>query len=131
MTANVLYFPKGRARKPTKKVDLYDCLCLLIKDNSEIRNRKQVHLYLTWLMDELFESLSVYVNSERLKEVLLVLEKDKNKFYDDEVQLFKKTNEERCRQIVFQACDTIDDTEDCKNALGFAALILHVYRNNL
>ncbi|MCF6276411.1 MAG: hypothetical protein L3J07_01035 [Candidatus Magasanikbacteria bacterium] len=128
MSKNVLHFPTHKTRKPTTKVDLYKKLSLLIKKNPNIENPTQVWLFMSWLLNDLFQTRSVKVNSEKLAQTLIYFYEDNDKFYVNELNILCAENKEKYIQILYQIHIAITKEVDRQNAIGLASLLLYIKR---
>jgi len=128
----LLHFPIANLSPPLEvKVDLYDSLSRLIKNNIALSNRIQVWLLMSWFMDEILKTRSFFITSEKLNQAFVLLNTDANKFLREEMSIFSNENLEKYRTTFFKVCVEINDEEDRQNTFGLLALILYVHRNNL
>ena len=128
----LLHFPIAKLSPPLEvKVDLYDSLSRLIKNNIALSNRIQVWLLMSWFMDEILKTRSFFITSEKLNQAFVLLNTDANKFLREEMSIFSNENLEKYRTTFFKVCVEINDEEDRQNTFGLLALILYVHRNNL
>ena len=128
----LLHFPIANLSRPLEvKVDLYDSLSRLIKNNIALSNRIQVWLLMSWFMDEILKTRSFFITSEKLNQAFVLLNTDANKFLREEMSIFSNENLEKYRTTFFKVCVEINDEEDRQNTFGLLALILYVHRNNL